>query len=209
MNFDDLVSRYPRLWHATFEGGWDGIQSSGLLSAADLLETVGRGSEASAMRPEVVHLDAPFGPVVLRNQVLSRKDPEPCLDGITVEEWWQLVNGRSYFFVDQDDLQKLVDSCLELGIAQEVITLNTRRLLTDVADQVEVSLVSAGSFPRTTGPSRGPSTFQRIEAFDGNPVKIKEVTIPVPVTITDTAVVSVVSRHPKDDPRRLWPPVAA
>ena len=32
MNFDDLVSRYPRLWHATFEGGWDGIQSSGLLA---------------------------------------------------------------------------------------------------------------------------------------------------------------------------------
>ena len=209
MNFDDLVSRYPRLWHATFEGGWEGIQSSGLLSSTDLLTLVGREDEASAMRPEVVHLDAPFGPVVLRNQVLSRKDPEPCLDGITVPEWWQLVNGRSYFFVDPDDLQKLVDSCLALGLGQEVITFNTRRLLADVADQVDVSLVGAGSFPRTTGPSRGPSTFPRIEAFDGNPAKIKEVSVPVPLEITDTAVVSVVARHPEADSRRLWPPVAA
>ncbi len=209
MNFDDLVSRYPRLWHATFEGGWEGIRSSGLLSAADLLESVGRGDEAQAMRPEVVRFDAPVGPVVLRNQTLSRKDPEPYLDGVTVAEWWQLVNGRSYLFVDQDDLQKMLDSYLAQGLAQEVIAFNTRRLLTDVADQVEVSLVSAGTFPRTAGPSRGPATFPRIDAFTGDPAKIKEVTIPVPVAITDTAVISVVSRHPDEDPRRLWPPVTA
>lgn len=159
------------------------------------------------MRPEVVHLDAPSGPATLRNQVLSRKDPEPYLDGVTVAEWWQLVNGRSYFFVNPDDLQKLLDTCLEQGIGQEVITFNTRRLLADVADQVEVALVSAGTFPRTSGPARGPATFPRIDDFTGDPAKIKEVTVPVPLEITDTAIVSVVSRHPDAEPRRLWPPV--
>ena len=57
--------------------------------------------------------------------------------------------------------------------------------------------------------SRGPSTFQRIEAFTGPVTKIKEVTVPVTVEVTDTAVVSVVSRHPKRDSRRIWPPVVA
>jgi len=161
------------------------------------------------VRSEIVHLDAPFGPVTLRDQLPSRKDPEPYLDGISVADWWRLVNGRSYFFVDPEDLQKLVDSYLARGIAQDVITLNTRRLLGDIADQVEVTTVSAGVFPRTAGPSRGPSTFQRIDAFTGLLTKIKEVTVPVTVEVTDTAVVSVVSRHPKRESRRIWPPVVA
>jgi len=205
MNLDDLVDRFPRVWHATFAGGWDGIRQSGLRSSMDLLTEASRADEASVMRSEVVTVATAHGEAMLRDQVPNRKDPEPYLDGVTVPEWWQLLNSRSYFFADEVGLERLVEHYAKQGITQEVISFQTRRLLATVADQVEVSTVNAGVFPRTTGPSRGRSTFQPMAEFSGVITKIKEVTVTATVPIVDQAVVKVVRITPGQDSVRIWP----
>jgi hypothetical protein len=205
MDLDALVAKFPRIWHATFLGGWDGIQRSGLRSSTDLLTDAGRSDEGSVMRSDPVHLHYAGGGVVLRNQVPNRKDPGPYLDGITVAEWWELLNSRSYFFADQVALDRLVDSYAKQGIGQEVITFQTRRLLSPVAEHIEVSTVNAGVFPRATGPSRGRSTFQPLSEFSGEAGKIKEITVTTTVPIEESAVMKVVRFTPGEDPVRIWP----
>jgi len=209
MELDALVARYPRLWHVTFPGGWDGIHRDSLLSAAALLAAAGRPDEAAALRPEVVELTTPDGGAVLRDQKPNRNDPAPYLDGITVEEWWTLLNSRSYFFVDRDECDKFVANYLERDVAQEVITLRSRPVLAAAAGDVQVATVSASVFPRATGPVRGPATFQPLDKFSGVVTKIKEVTVTTPVTIPDSSVVSVVRMEPASGPARIWPPVRA
>lgn len=207
MNLDDLVARFPNVWHATFPGGWDGIQRSGLRPAADLLKAAKRAKEASALREEVVELKLPDGEATLRHQAPNRKDPAPYLDGISVEEWYQLLNGRSYLFVNREDVDKLVNTCLELGIGQEVATFQTRRLLSPVAEHVQVNTVNASTFPRAGGPVRGPKTFLSLPDYAGLPTKIKEVTVTVPIPIEDSAVISVVRFAPDEPNVRIFPKI--
>ena len=207
VNLDELVTRFPRVWHATFVGGWDSIRHSGLRSSADLLASVNRSDEAQVMRSEIAEVTTDGGVATLRTQIPNRLDPTPYLDGITVADWWQLLNDRSYFYADQDALDALVTSYAADGIGQEVISLETRRLLSPVADNVEVAVVSAGVFPRTSGPSRGRATFQSLGDFAGDSAKIKEITVTAPVTITDSAVIKVVRFTPGQEPVRIWPPI--
>ncbi len=209
MDIDGLVARFPRLWHATYPGGWDGISATGLRTAADLLASGGRADQAGALRPESVSLTTADGTATLREQTCNRPDPAPYLDAMTVPEWWTLLNSRSYFFVDREAVDRLVDASIERGIAQEVITFETRRLLGPVADHVEITTVNAGVFPRAAGPARGRSTFQPLADYAGLAAKIKEVTVTVPVEVADAAVVSVVSVAPSQDPVRIFPQVRA
>lgn len=209
MNIDGLVARFPRLWHATHPGGWEGISSTGLRTATDLLASGGRAEEAGALRAEAVSLTTPDGTATLREQTCNRPDPAPYLDAMTVPEWWTLLNSRSYYFVDREALDRMVEASLERGIAQEIITFETRRLLAPVADHVEVTTINASVFPRATGPARGRGTFQPLADYAGLVTKIKEVTITVPVQVADASVVSVVSQAPGLDPVRIFPRVRA
>lgn len=68
----------------------------------------------------------------LRDQLRTRVDPAPCLDGVPPAEWWRLVNGRVYFFVREADAGKLVESYLRRGHSQEVLKLRTTAPLGDL-----------------------------------------------------------------------------
>ena len=174
MNVTELAEHFPHLWHVTFAGGWEGIERRGLLRAADV-----DPEEADVFRPEVKTVGAEDGSeVTLRDQVCSRADPTSSLDGITPAEWWNLINSRVYFFQTEDGADKLRVAYLSQGHAQEVLKIRTQAALQPVADDVEVTTVNAGVFPRTKGPSRGPSTFMPLADFPVADVKkIREVTV--------------------------------
>ena len=205
MDIDTLVARFPRLWHATYPQGWEGIRRSGLRTTSDLLGAAGREGEAKVRRDEALVVTLPDGEATIRAQVMNRKDPGPEIDGLTLTDWWALTNGRSYLFAVREDLDKFVDGCLEAGIAQEVITFDTRRLLGPVADQVEVTTVGTGAYPRTTGPSQGRGAFHPLADFTALWSRVKEVTVTVTVAVPENAVVSVVNRLPGQDPARIFP----
>lgn len=206
MDLDALVARFPRIWHVTFPGGWGGINRSGLRSSMDLLSSAGRADEAKAVRPELTKVSTDDVEATLRNQVTNRKDPAPYLDGVSVEEWWELVNSRSFFFTTREDADKMVDNYLGQGHSQEIITFETRRLLAPVSDAVRVSTVSAGVFPRTAGPARGHGTFLPLAEYTGPSLKIKEISVTETIPMLDAAVVSVVAVAPGETPVRVFPP---
>ena len=209
MDIDELVIRFPRVWHATYPGGWEAIRTGGLQSSTALLEAAGRGDEAKAVRTESVRLSTPAGDVVLREQVPNKKDPSAYPDGLSTDDWWQLINRRSYLFAVREDLDQFVGAYLEKGEAQEIITFETRRLLGPVSDHVEIAMVNAGAFPKATSPAKGKATFVTLPDFTAQPTRIREVTVTVPAEVTERAVISVVSVVPDEGPVRIFPPVKA
>ena len=202
MDVTELAEHFPNLWHVTFAGGWEGIQRQGLLRAVDVAPET-----AEEFRAEVRRVDGSDGlTVTLRDQVSSRADPSPCLDGITPAQWWSLINGRVYFFRRKDDATKLLDVYLGQGHAQEVVRVRTKAALEAVAGGVEVTTVNAGTFPRTKGPSRGPATFVPLADYPVATVaKIQEVTVTVSVPLPSPAVFSVVGHVAGKGSTRLFP----
>jgi Family of unknown function (DUF7002) len=202
VHVDQLAERFPNLWHVTFAGGWDGIQRHGFLRTIDVTpESCGK------LRTAVTRVEAADGTqVVLRDQLLTRVDPTRSLDGITPSQWWQLVNSRVYFFCRQRDVNTLVESYLGRHLPQEVIKLRAKPVLDVVADQVEVTTVNVGVFPRTKGPSRGRNSFVPLADYPAaDTAKIREITVAARVPFASSAVTSVV-RHEVDGRRsRVFP----
>src|SRR5207248_682261 len=104
MKLAELTAAYPRLWYATFPRAWPSIRARGLLPASDLLARAVDANAARRFRPEIRTLP---GGEVLRDQVTTRRDPTPYLDGVTADDWWALVNTRVYLFCREAPLQKL------------------------------------------------------------------------------------------------------
>jgi hypothetical protein len=180
VDVDQLAQRFPSLWHVTFAGGWDGIQRIGFVRTIDVvLQSFGER---------------------------TRVDPTRSLDGITQSGWWQLLNSRVYFFCRERDVHKLVESYVGRQFAQEVIKLRTKPVLADVADNVEMTTVNVGVFPRTKGPSRGRSSFIPLANYPAaDTAKIQEITVAARVPVVLSAITSVV-RHNVDWSRsRVFP----
>lgn len=202
MELDRLAGRYRDLWHVTFAGGWEGIHRHGLLRAVDVDAVTAR-----EIRLRSVERTLSDGTrVTVRNQVMSRKDPSTSLDGISVEEWWQLINARVYFFCREGDKDRFVEAYLGQGCPQEVIKVRTKSVLAPVAEAVELATVNAGVFPRAGGPTRGRDTFVSLNNFPASEVsRIREVTVADRVSIPESAVVSVVRCDPDGRRTRVFP----
>ena len=190
MDVAQLCSRFPKLWHVTFAGGWNGMQQQGLLRAVDV-DPIG----SQELRLDVKRIRTPAGTVTLRNQIRSRIDPTPNLDGVTPSQWWRLINGRVYFFCRRAQAEVLTQSYLQQNFDQEVIEFDTQSLLEQLNAQVEITTVNAGVFPRAKGPTRGRATFIALSdhaLIDAS--KIKEITVTQAFPLPISSVVAVV-RH--------------
>jgi hypothetical protein len=202
VHVDQLTQRFPNLWHVTFAGGWEGIQRHGFLRTIDV------ASESSGkLRTEITRVETADGTqVMLRDQLRTRADPTRSLDDITPSEWWQLVNSRVYFFCRQRDVNTLVESYIGRRLPQEVIKLRAKPVLEVVADEIEVTTVNVGVFPRTRAPSRGRSSFVPLADYPvADAAKIREITVAARVPIASSAITSV-ARYEVDGHRsRVFP----
>src|SRR4051812_6107133 len=97
---DELVERYPQLYHMAEPYSWESIRKHGLLSTTALLDLfeVPPGQRRlieSCRRPEAVTLDHPVhGRAVVRDQKpMDDKGLTRALrDGITPRQWYELLN---------------------------------------------------------------------------------------------------------------------
>jgi hypothetical protein len=202
VDVDQLARRFPNLWHVTFAGGWNGIQRHGFLRTIDVLPGC-----CGAQRTEPTSVELADGTqIMLRDQLRTRVDPTRSLDAITPSEWWRLVNSRVYFFCREREVDRLVGSYLGRQLAQEVIKLRTKPALEVLTDQVEVTTVNVGVFPRTRGPSRGRNSFVPLADYAVvDTAKLREVTIVARMPVVSSAITSVV-RHDVDGHRsRVFP----
>ncbi|MCY4393120.1 MAG: hypothetical protein OXE43_13890 [Chloroflexi bacterium] len=168
---DQFVARYPRLYHMAEGGSWPSIKRHGLLSTSALLQLFGVGDaerrrREAEWRPESVTIEHPeHGVAVIRDQRPMRpKALELVLDGMTTGEWYQLLNGKTFFWVCERDLKKFLNASLYKARPHDVLTVDTREMLRRHWDRITLAPFNTGS---TLGRrrSRGPGTFQRIEDY--------------------------------------------
>ena len=168
---DQFVARYPRLYHMAERGSWPSIKRHGLLSTSallDLFEVSGaeRFSIESTWRSKEVTVEHPeHGVAVIRDQRPMRpKALELVLDGMTPSEWYQLLNGKTFFWVCERDLKKLLNASPYKSRPHDVLTVDTREMLRRHRDRITLAPFNTGS---TLGRrrSRGPESFQRLEDY--------------------------------------------
>jgi hypothetical protein len=150
--------RIGRLFHLAEAENWPSIQKHGLLSAVALLDLPGvtaddrarvtrhRSARTVLSNGTVVRDQGPMPPAALRR----------CLQGMTPEEWYALINARVFFWLDDERLARHLRACRRH--AQVVIELDAPRFLVRHAARAAVSPFNTGNARRRPA-FRGHSTF--------------------------------------------------
>jgi hypothetical protein len=171
VNETALIDIFPRLYHVTDGGAWPSVRTQGLLSTSALLDLYGvqgpaRSAFESERRPTGMILKGDGLPdALLRDQSpMSEKALIGCLDGMTPREWYRSLNAKVFFWTSMQRLQRLLTAKAGRDVAQLVLTVDTRSLVTTHRDRVLLSGMNAGSTIRRPL-LRGPRTFLPIADF--------------------------------------------
>jgi uncharacterized protein DUF7002 len=169
MDQERFVRRFPRLYHmASFES-WPLIERHGLLSTSallDLFEVEGQKREAieSEWRSASIPITHPvYGTAFVRDQLPLRPDllARCLLDGFSPRDWYRVLNGHVFFWVDEDHLWTLRGAKAYRDAPQTIVEVDTAALLERHLEDVRLSSINSGSILRGGAP-RGSGTFRSI-----------------------------------------------
>jgi uncharacterized protein DUF7002 len=171
VNETALIDIFPRLYHVTDGGAWPSVRTQGLLSTSALLDLYGvegpaRSAFESERRPTGMILKSDGLPdVLLRDQSpMTNKALFGCLDGMTPREWYRSLNAKVFFWTSMQRLLRLLTAKAGRDVAQLVLTVDTRSLVTAHLDRILLSGMNTGSTIRRPLP-RGPRTFLPVAEF--------------------------------------------
>jgi uncharacterized protein DUF7002 len=189
---EDLAALHPRLYHLTAPAALPGILRHGLLPTSGLLSLFGvTGAERHAIerrrRPASVRLAHPEHDeaVITDNLPLSEAALEACLDdGLAPAAWLALLNGRVFFWPDEQSLARLLGARLNRGRDRLVLVVDTLGLARRHRERIELSAINTGSTIRRPA-RRGLSTFTPLGLHEygawrrlrGGLDRIREVTV--------------------------------
>ena len=209
MTPQQLISQYPLLYHMAELGSWPSIQQHGLLSASALLDLFEiQGSERiqleSRWRPGSVHLNHPkHGSAVIRDQLPMPEDKlSALLTGATTREWYELINRKTFFWVDTRRLAWMLKAPPYRNKTHCVLTVRTRALLDRHLDAVTLSDQNSGSL--YSGKFRGPDTFRQVSAYRSR--WIAELAVDYSVPDVADFTLRVEERRRDNTPRLIWEP---
>lgn len=220
MHVFDLVEKHPRLYHMAEAGTWPQIRRHGLLSTTALLDLFEVGGEErfaieSMRRPEIVEINDPrHGRAVIRDNKPLREQFLRCFPGTTKEQFYELLNGKVFFWVTPERLDTLIGARAYQRRAHDVLTVDTAALLARHADRAAVASINTGSTLYPTAPVRGRETFVAIDDFDwdsarrrrGRENAVVEVTVDYAVPDIADLLVKVERRQAGQPARVLWEP---
>ena len=164
-----LVRRYPKLYHMAEDGSWESIRRIGLLSTTALLDAFevhgeGRREIESSRRPGIVEIQHPrLGKALVRdNKPMQEKTLERCLIGMTPHEWYETLNRRVFFWVDEKRLIRLLGAGAYRDRPHLVLEIDAAELLQRHFGTVSLSPINSGATFTMKPAPRGPDTFKRI-----------------------------------------------
>ncbi|MEF2070182.1 DUF7002 family protein [Consotaella aegiceratis] len=168
----ELVEDCPVLYHMAARGSWPSIQEHGLLSTTallDLFEIAGEAREAieSQRRREMAILVHPaFGKAVIRDQKpMDDRALQRCLsDGLTPRDWYELLNGRVFFWLTRSRLHRLLSAGPYRDDEHDVLELDTASVVRDYRDRITLAPINTGSTRRRPA-VRGRTTIAGIDAY--------------------------------------------
>lgn len=210
MDVEDLVARYPRLYHMAESGSWSSVMAHGLLSTSALLDLyeVGEGRLEIEMvrRPRSVTIEhSTYGSAVIRDQIpLNPTILERSLVGMTPAEWCAALNSRVFFWVTEDRVKKLLGARAYRARAHDVLTLDTASLVAAHGDRITLAHLNTGT-TLYRAPPRGRDTFMSIADYPFDRRK-KVVELAVDYSVPDVVehTLLVESRQGDEVIARVW-----
>lgn len=167
-----LAELYPRLFHMAHDGAWPGIQRHGLLSTTALLDLFEiRGARRAALESErrlqseeIAH--PIHGRALLRDQKpLNEKKLAGALkDGLTVHDWYRLLNQKVFFWGPESRLGILRGAREYEAERQTILVVDTAKLIARHADQISLCHMNSGATQPMAFP-RGINTFLPLEDY--------------------------------------------
>ena len=177
MRIDDLIDNYPYLYHMAESGSWPNIKKYGLLSTTALLDMYNiRGEERnkieSCIRPQSVTINnKKYRHAVIRDQKpLSEKKLIYLLDGITPKQFYKLLNQRTFFWVKEERLIKLLRARAYRNKSHDVLTVDTEKLVKKYEDKITLCKINSGATSYKIG-RRGRQSFEQIKKYPFNEYK--------------------------------------
>jgi hypothetical protein len=185
------------LFHASAYGAWPAIAALGLRTPAQLLAGPSdpRLNVVRNENIEVVHESGHR--ITIRDQrPMVRAGIEAHLAGISLEEWLDVLNERTFLFTRQKELTTLV-ARYQATEGQDVVVFDSGRLLAAAKGRVDVATVNSGApVSWTRCPCRNRATFLPIDDYAGSAADIQEVTVTGGLEQIADLVVRVVRYHP-------------
>jgi hypothetical protein len=183
MNPDHLAALHPVLYHMADARNYASIERHGLLSTSALLDRLGVSGNArvaaeAAHRPKTLALPGPDGTVFIRDQhPLEPAALAACLDDLTPEAWYRILNARVFFWPTHDRLERMLR--VYGRSEQAVFEVDTRALLARHGDEIELSHINSGyAGSRYPAARRGRDTFVPLRDYPYSARnKIAEVTV--------------------------------
>ena len=164
----ELAARYPTLYHMASFGSWPRIQEYGLLSSSVLVEqfeVAGEESERllTMQRNSSVVLNHKLhGSATLRDQKpLSYKSLQRCLIDCEAPEWYSLLNGRVFFWLNRERLYTLMSAREYIGKPHVVLSIDALPLVEKYKHVIEIAHMNTGN-TRPFAHPRGRSTFKAL-----------------------------------------------
>ena len=149
MSPEGFAERYPRLYHMTAAGGWEGIVRHGLMTVEQLLDAH-HADEATrervmfSRRPDQVTLAR--GVTIRDNKVLSEKALARALTvGLVPRDWYAMLNRRAFLWANPKRLERLLAGRAYRDSSHDVLVFDTLPLMTAHATQVEVTPMNTGA----------------------------------------------------------------
>ncbi len=153
MDLEKLIELYPRIYHMAERGAWDSIRTRGLMSTTAVLDhlAVADGERA---RYESEHrgqkMDVKSGDpssIVLRDQ---KPMPEGRLitaltGGTTPRQWYELINGKVFFWAEEQRLHGLLGARDYRKLEHDVLTLDSSTFIPAYAEAIWLCHMNSGN----------------------------------------------------------------
>jgi hypothetical protein len=169
---EELVERYPKLYHTAAAGSWPGVERHGLRSTTALLdlfevEDSDRERIESQHRPESETIHHPrYGSAVIRDQKpMSDGGLVRALqDGLKPRDWYRILNKKVFFWLTPERLETLISAREYREQRKSVLVIDTRKLLERHSEQVFLSPMNSGCTKPYPHP-RGLTTFRQLSVY--------------------------------------------
>ncbi|WP_223297433.1 DUF7002 family protein [Catenulispora acidiphila] len=168
---DELINKYPVLYHMAEEGTWPSIQKRGLLSTQALVdlynpEPAVKNSILGAVRRSSIALDNPvLGRTIIRDQRPLKFLDKCLLPGTSPQQFLDVLNGRVFFWLARHRLETLLSARLYRDKQQTVLHVDTGRLMERYGDEVELAPYNTGSMHIPNAPRRGKDVFVAVDDY--------------------------------------------
>lgn len=154
MTEEQLLAKYPRLYHMAHDGAWPALEQNGLLSVEALVDLYQvdeplKTELLAVHRPESVPIARKgFPGAVIRDQKpMSEKKLTKALAkaDISPSDWYRKLNSFSFLWLHPNRVRRLIGARAYRGSAQTVLTIDTKSLLNKYRGSIHLSPINSGN----------------------------------------------------------------